>query len=71
MVDPLPFFAELKTQGIDMIFDDEGQPKQLGKPVPYTPGFLARYGITGLLILIFGGILGLAGWLISWLISLI
>jgi len=71
MVDPLPFFAELKKLGIDMIFDDEGQPKILKKPKAYSPGFLAKYGITGILLLLFGGILGLTGWLIAWIISLI
>ncbi|MHA1994881.1 MAG: saccharopine dehydrogenase family protein [Candidatus Hodarchaeales archaeon] len=54
--DPTPFFDEMRKRKIEMIFD-ENEPLQIfKKPEPFTPGFVARYGLS-IGILVFLGII--------------
>jgi saccharopine dehydrogenase-like NADP-dependent oxidoreductase len=54
--DPAPFFKEMKKRNIEMIFDENDPLKIFKKPEPFSPGFLARYGLS-IAILVFLGIL--------------
>ncbi|MFX1506448.1 MAG: saccharopine dehydrogenase family protein [Promethearchaeota archaeon] len=51
------FFEELKKRNIEMIFDENEPLKHFLPPEPYTPGLLAKYGLTILILFILGTIL--------------
>ncbi len=63
VVDPQPFFDELKKRGIEMVYDDKGKSEILGTPTAYRPGFFATYGLTLLMVLILVSVLALLSWL--------
>ena len=58
------FFEELKKRNIEMIFDDSEPLKHFLPPEPYTPGFIAKYGLTVLILIVLGVILFGLYWLI-------
>ncbi|MFX1517531.1 MAG: saccharopine dehydrogenase family protein, partial [Promethearchaeota archaeon] len=51
------FFEELKKRNIKMIFDENEPLKHFLPPEPYNPGFLAKYGLTILILIVLGVIL--------------
>lgn len=70
LMEPQVFFDELKKIGIEMIYDDDGEPKQLQDSEPYTQTFLDKYGLTIGMVIVALIILGLIIWLIVWLTTL-
>ncbi|MFX1251195.1 MAG: saccharopine dehydrogenase family protein [Promethearchaeota archaeon] len=65
--DPTIFFEELKKRGITMVFDDKGTPEMFHPPKSYKLGFVSRYGLTFLIVIIFLAILSGIIWIL-WLI---